>query len=45
MGQETLTLKGRGSGVVFSPDDHRLASSAANGTMKIWDATPLPQKP
>jgi WD40 repeat protein len=43
-GQELLTLKG-GSRVVFSPDGHRLASNGPNGTVTIWDATPLPAKP
>jgi hypothetical protein len=45
-GQELLTLKG-GSldhGVAFSPDGHWLASDAG-GMVKIYDATPLPQKP
>src|SRR5207244_10603054 len=46
-GQETLTLKGH-TGVVasvaFSPDGHYLAS-VEGGTVKIYDATPLPEKP
>ncbi len=45
-GQETLTLEGRSPsrGLAFSPDGHRLAS--ADGSMvKIWDATPLLEKP
>ena len=31
--------------VAFSPDGHCLASGAADGTVTIWDATPLPEKP
>jgi WD40 repeat protein len=31
--------------VVFSPDGHRLASGTRDGTVTIWDATPLPAKP
>jgi hypothetical protein len=45
-GQELLTLKG-GSfdhGVAFSPNGHWLASDAG-GRVKIYDATPLPEKP
>jgi WD40 repeat protein len=40
-------LKGHANelnGVAFSPDGHRLASGAGR-TVKIWDATPLPEKP
>ncbi len=45
-GQELLSLKkGSGPGVVFSPDGHRLAGQGPDGTVKIWDATPLPEKP
>ncbi|HLJ95665.1 MAG TPA: protein kinase [Gemmataceae bacterium] len=45
-GQELLTLKGGGygHGVAFSPNGHWLASYAG-GTLKIYDATPLPVKP
>ena len=28
----------------FSPDGHRLAIGASDGTVEIWDATPLPEK-
>jgi WD40 repeat protein len=29
----------------FSSDGHRLASAFFNGTVTVWDATPLPGKP
>jgi WD40 repeat protein len=46
-GQELLTLQGDKNirRVVFSQDGHRLASGSSDGTLKIWDATPLPAKP
>jgi WD40 repeat protein/serine/threonine protein kinase len=47
-GQELLALKGRTALVqttAFSPDGHRLAGASFNGTVTIWDATPLPKKP
>jgi WD40 repeat protein len=49
-GQELLSLKahlgdlGLGS-VAFGQDGHRLGSVSENGTVKFWDATPLPEKP
>jgi WD40 repeat protein len=42
-GQDLLTLKGYGT--TFSPEGHRLAVFASDGTVKIYDATPLPGKP
>jgi WD40 repeat protein/serine/threonine protein kinase len=48
-GQELLTLQGTVDyvwSVAFSPDGHRLFSGEhADGTVTIWDATPLPEKP
>jgi WD40 repeat protein len=44
-GQEILTLRGNGGGIVglaLSPDGHRLASTDIDGPLRIWDATPLP---
>ena len=41
-GEELLSLNGRGP-VAFSPDGSRLFGRAADGTVKIWDATPLPE--
>lgn len=45
---ELLTLegqRGRGNGVAFSLDGHRLAAGGPNGTVIIYDATPLPERP
>jgi WD40 repeat protein len=38
-GEELLTLSGQGP-VAFSPDGHRLFGRSADGTVRIWDATP-----
>jgi WD40 repeat protein/serine/threonine protein kinase len=38
-GEELLNLSGQGP-VAFSPDGHRLFGRSADGTVKIWDATP-----
>ena len=45
-GQELITLKGGGFGhrVIFSPDSCRLAS-IYDGVVRLYDATPLPEKP
>jgi WD40 repeat protein/serine/threonine protein kinase len=46
-GQELITLDGRSlnSDVALSPDGHRLVGRGRDRTVKIWDATPLPEKP
>jgi WD40 repeat protein len=46
--QEILTLKGHTAivtNVVFSPNGHWLASGSSDGTVRVWDTAPLPQKP
>jgi WD40 repeat protein len=43
-GQEVCTLRGHSQavyGVAFSPCGRRLATASADGTVKIWDGTPL----
>jgi WD40 repeat protein len=46
-GQELLTLKRHPAhfqGIIgFSPDGHRLAGTTSDDTVKIYDATPLPE--
>jgi WD40 repeat protein/tRNA A-37 threonylcarbamoyl transferase component Bud32 len=44
VGQELLALRGHTEPirtVAFSPDGHRLASASDDGTIKVWDGTPL----
>jgi WD40 repeat protein/serine/threonine protein kinase len=47
-GREVCTLHGHKQsvlGVNFSPDGRRLATSSADGTVMIWDGTPLAETP
>jgi WD40 repeat protein len=47
-GQELGTLSGHNSTIysaAFSPCGRRLATASADGTVKIWDGTPLAETP
>jgi WD40 repeat protein len=44
-GEELLSFKGAGDSLAFSPDGHRLAGVGSGGTVEIWDAAPLSEKP
>ena len=44
-GQELLTLKADCAGVVFASNGQQLYSASPDGTVTIYDATPLPEKP
>src|SRR5262249_5971192 len=47
-GQELWTLEGHVRnvyGVSFSPDGKRLATASGDGTVKLWDGTPLAETP
>jgi WD40 repeat protein len=47
-GQEVCTLRshrGEVYGVSFSPDGRRLATADVDGSLKIWDGTPLAETP
>ena len=46
--QELLTLDGNNgpsNDLAFDPDGYRLAGRGRDGMLKIYDTTPLPEKP
>ena len=47
-GDELLTItkkKGAVFGVAFSPDDNQLATAGGDGSVRLWNGTPLAETP